>query len=145
MPVLNNPRHERFAQELAKGKTADEAYVIAGYQENRCNASRLKTNENILNRIAELQQRTAERALVTAESLLKEAEEIRVAALAAGSYAAAISAVKEKGILAGVRVEKSERKSVNDIRRLSDDELDAAIADALARAESEERGSPVTH
>ena len=27
MPVLPNPRHERFAQELAKGKSADAAYV----------------------------------------------------------------------------------------------------------------------
>lgn len=30
MPALDNPRHERFAQELAKGKTADEAYQTAG-------------------------------------------------------------------------------------------------------------------
>jgi hypothetical protein len=27
MPTLQNPRHERFAQELATGKTADAAYV----------------------------------------------------------------------------------------------------------------------
>ena len=25
MPVLSNPKHERFAQELAKGESADEA------------------------------------------------------------------------------------------------------------------------
>ena len=30
MPVLSNPRHERFAQELAKGKTADEAIKSLG-------------------------------------------------------------------------------------------------------------------
>lgn len=30
MPVLDNAKHERFAQELAKGKTADEAYKEAG-------------------------------------------------------------------------------------------------------------------
>jgi phage terminase small subunit len=145
MPVLNNPRHERFAQELAKGKSQAEAYEAAGYSQNRGNATRLKANESVVKRVAELQARTAERAIVTAESLLKEAEEARVAAMAGGQISAAVSAIKEKGILAGVRVEKSERKSVNDIRRLSDDELDAAIADALARAESEERGSPVTH
>lgn len=145
MPVLSNPRHERFAQELAKGKTADEAYEAAGYAANRGNATRLKANESVLKRLSELQSRTAERAVVTAESLIAEAEEIRGAAFRAGVYAAAIAAVKEKGVLAGVRVEKSERKSVNDIRRLSDDELDAAIADALARAESEERGSQVAH
>ena len=33
MPTLQNPRHERFAQELAAGKTADAAYVLAGYKE----------------------------------------------------------------------------------------------------------------
>jgi phage terminase small subunit len=145
MAVLTNPRHERFAQELAKGKSQAEAYEAAGYSQNRGNATRLKANESVVKRVAELQARTAERAIVTAESLLKEAEEARVAAMAGGQISAAVSAIKEKGILAGVRVEKSERKSVNDIRRLSDDELDAAIADALARAESEERGSPVTH
>lgn len=30
MPVLKNARHEKFAQALAKGKTADEAYQLAG-------------------------------------------------------------------------------------------------------------------
>ena len=34
MPALENQRHERFAQELAKGKTATEAYVLAGYKPN---------------------------------------------------------------------------------------------------------------
>lgn len=145
MPVLTNPRWERFAQELAKGKSQAEAYETAGYEQNRGNATRLKANESVLKRVAELQSRTAERAVVTAESLIAEAEEIRKAAFTAGVYAAAIAAVKEKGVLAGVRVEKSERKSVNDARKLSDDELDAAIADALARAESEERSSQVAH
>ncbi len=32
MPALSNPRHEMFARELAKGKTADEAYEAAGLQ-----------------------------------------------------------------------------------------------------------------
>jgi hypothetical protein len=35
MPTLQNPRHERFAQELVIGKTADAAYVLAGYRANR--------------------------------------------------------------------------------------------------------------
>ncbi|WP_130225106.1 hypothetical protein [Bradyrhizobium sp. Leo121] len=39
MPILKNSKHERFAQDLAKGKTADEAYVLAGHQENRGNQS----------------------------------------------------------------------------------------------------------
>lgn len=145
MAVLTNPRHERFAQELAKGKTADEAYRLAGYQENRGNASTLKANQNVLKRVAELQERVAVKAEVTAESLIAEAEEIREKALAAGQYAAAVAAVKEKGVLSGVRVEKLERKSVRDVRSLADAELDALIADLVAREEGAKRGSGVTH
>jgi hypothetical protein len=31
MGILTNPRHELFVQELAKGKSASEAYATAGY------------------------------------------------------------------------------------------------------------------
>ena len=34
MPILENPRHEAFARELAKGKSATEAYEIDS-QESR--------------------------------------------------------------------------------------------------------------
>jgi hypothetical protein len=47
MPILSNPRHERFAQELANGKTASDAYTAAGYKPSRANASTLRTNQNI--------------------------------------------------------------------------------------------------
>ncbi len=47
MPLLDNPRHEIFAQQLAQGKTADEAYALAGYRKSRSNASVLRTNQNI--------------------------------------------------------------------------------------------------
>lgn len=57
MPVLKNARHEKFAQALASGKTADASYKIAGYQPSRPNAARLITNENIRARVAELQRR----------------------------------------------------------------------------------------
>lgn len=54
MPVLKNARHERFAQELAKGKTADEAYQLAGFKANRGNAATLKRGEHISKRVAEI-------------------------------------------------------------------------------------------
>ena len=47
MPVLKNARHERFAQALARGMTATEAYTTAGYKCDRTAASRLSTNVNI--------------------------------------------------------------------------------------------------
>jgi hypothetical protein len=36
MTVLANPKHERFAQELAKGKTATEAMRLAGIELSSC-------------------------------------------------------------------------------------------------------------
>jgi len=59
MPILNNQRHELFAQELAKGKSADEAYVLAGFKANRGNASVLKAKQNISKRVEEIQARAA--------------------------------------------------------------------------------------
>jgi hypothetical protein len=65
MSALANPRHERFAQELAKGATADDAYVEAGFKANRGNAATLKAKQNISNRVSELLDRAATRAVVT--------------------------------------------------------------------------------
>lgn len=70
MPVLPNQRHERFAHALANGKTADEAYQLAGFKPNRGNATRLKANESIAGRVAELQAMTAERVVVDREWVL---------------------------------------------------------------------------
>jgi hypothetical protein len=42
MPTLQNPRHEKFAQELAAGKSAAEAYAHCGYKPNYGNCIRLK-------------------------------------------------------------------------------------------------------
>ncbi|MEY9531168.1 phage terminase small subunit [Sinorhizobium fredii] len=47
MPILKNARHERFAQALAEGMTATDAYTEAGYKGGGTAASRLSTNVNI--------------------------------------------------------------------------------------------------
>lgn len=69
MAVLANPKHERFAQELAKGKTQIEAYENAGYQPNPSAASRLADDVKICERVAEIQERAAIRAEVTLASI----------------------------------------------------------------------------
>ena len=50
---LANQKHEKFCRGLVLGKTQTRAYIDAGYepQEARCNASRLKSNESIKQRI----------------------------------------------------------------------------------------------
>src|SRR6266852_767814 len=58
MPVLRNERHERFAQEIAKGKNGADAYLAAGYVLARDaaarNAYRLRSRGDIRARIDEL-------------------------------------------------------------------------------------------
>ena len=107
VPMLCNPRHERFAQELATGKTADAAYVLAGYKENRSNAARLNASQNIQKRVAEIQSLGAERAAITVETLIAEAEMARTKAMAEkGGSAAAVAAITAKAKLAGLWREK---------------------------------------
>lgn len=70
MAALTNPKHELFAQELAKGKTAEEAHGLAGYKASRSGASQLKQNLNISNRVAELlQEREAIHGQATADAI----------------------------------------------------------------------------
>lgn len=128
MPVLTNPKHERFAQGLAKGKTADEAYVLAGYKENRGNAATLKANQSILDRVAELQNAGSMRVEITIASLLQEAGEIQQAAKEAGQHSAAVAALTAKAKLAGLWVDKNENTNRNvDPARVTDAELAAVV------------------
>jgi phage terminase small subunit len=65
MPALKNARHERYAQELAKGLSQADAYVQAGYRPSRSAAARLAADVNICERVAEIQGRAAVRAEIT--------------------------------------------------------------------------------
>lgn len=61
MPLLPNARHERFAQELASGKSATQAYISAGYSKTGADgaASRLLGNVSVRNRVDEIKQSIA--------------------------------------------------------------------------------------
>lgn len=54
MSVLKNPRHERFAQEIAKGTPAAQAYASVGFRPNSGNAATLKASQGIVKRVAEI-------------------------------------------------------------------------------------------
>jgi phage terminase small subunit len=68
MAVLSSSKYERFAQLVAKGVSATEAYVSAGYSKANAhsNASRLSANEPISARIKELLTAVAERVVEAA-------------------------------------------------------------------------------
>lgn len=111
MPPLDNPRHERFAQALAKGKTQGEAYVEAGYKANEGNASTLKGNQKIMARLAELQERAAAKTEITVAKLTEMYIEDRALARSAGQAAAAVSAVTALGKLYGLIVDQSKNET----------------------------------
>jgi hypothetical protein len=100
--ILRNARHERFAQELAQGKSATDAYRAAGYTGDRRAAANLWTNVDIRARVAELKSGAAERVGITMLRLIAEAADLQQRALAAGAYGAALGAVVVKGKLAGL-------------------------------------------
>lgn len=136
MPVLKNPKHELFAQELAKGKNQTEAYKAAGYQVEgnvaETSASRLFRNAQVVARVTELQERGAQRAEITVQSLIEEAEEARQLALKLGQSSAAVAATREKGVLSGRRIERAEVGRPGDFEAMSDDDLDRAIGSLIA-------------
>lgn len=67
MPALANARHERFARELAGGKSQIEAHEAAGFKPHRGNASSLAQTQSILERVAELQAEQAQIARAATE------------------------------------------------------------------------------
>lgn len=108
MPPLTNARHERFVHELAQGKTAEKAYVDAGYKANRHNAAALAREQHISTRLQELQEKAAEVALVSIQSLTDELEEARAIAIAEKQSSAAVAATLGKAKLHGLLVEKKQ-------------------------------------
>ena len=74
MPPLENARHERFAQEVAKGSGHEQAYKLAGYKYNKSAASRLANDVNVCERVLELQERAAVRVELTLADIIAEIE-----------------------------------------------------------------------
>jgi len=72
MTVLKNPRHERFAQEIAKGTFVTKAHEIAGYKSNDGNASKLAAKPEIAARVKEIIERAGVRVEITISRVLEE-------------------------------------------------------------------------
>jgi hypothetical protein len=98
MPVLKDPKHEAFAQHLAKGLSQEAAYKAAGYKGGRTHASRLVTNGNIGRRVAELTEKAAEKAIAAvsfeAKDLFQRMEDLIKRAADAGDYKTAMDGLK---------------------------------------------------
>ena len=128
MPVLRNPRHEKFAQEIAKAKTATAAMAAAGYSDPR-NSTRLTKNDEIRCRIEELKERGAARAEVSVASLLAELEiATRVLALKLGQASAAVQCSMGKAKILGLIIDRREVGDAGAFDDMTDEELISAAA-----------------
>jgi hypothetical protein len=79
--------------------------------------------------VAELRAPIAEKLEITLAVLIERADQIFKRAMAAGQFNAAISALKELGVLSGKRVERSERGEPGEFDHLSDEELRDAVTE----------------
>ncbi len=147
MPVLENPKHERFAQALAAGKTAVDAYEAAGYRRNRGHAATLRKNPKLLKRVDEIletrgqiQGRGAlaaiERVRLTKTAVMDMLMADRELARKNGQSSAAIRATELIGIELGMFVTRTDNKHSGEKRvsQLPPEERRAYMADLLARA-----------
>ena len=123
---LANPRHERFAAELAQGRSATDAYKAAGYAVEGAaawaSASRLLRDAKVAARVLELQNVAAERTGFNVEkiagNLARIAEKAETNGDSAGLSVARASNMDIAKLL-GLVVDKSE---VNATTRIVSDE-----------------------
>ena len=110
MSTLSNARHERFAQNIAKGMSTGPAYTAAGYKATgnsaEVNGARLLRNAQVRARIAELQNKAAERTIKTIEDIVTQLDEDRELARANGQAGAAVSATMGQAKILGLITNK---------------------------------------
>jgi hypothetical protein len=118
MPILANPRHERFCQEYAQGKSADEAYTSAGYKKHRQAASRLLlSNVDVASRVSELQAEAAKAVGLTkqwvTQSLIELANQSRNKTSSVYNGPVAVRSLELLGKELGMFVDRSETRNLN--------------------------------
>lgn len=112
MPKLDNPKHDEFARLLAQGVKQGEAYIKAGYSENKGAASRLAASPKIQDRVEEYKKEIAQKVQtamtvvseenwqsladmgLTMEWVAQQFKTIYEESLTAGSFSAANTAVQ---------------------------------------------------
>lgn len=108
MPILENQRHELFAQGLAQGMSADRAYSEAGYKPDRPHASRLATNGNIRQRVEELQSHYVKTVFLNREWVIEQLIDNAKLAKADKDYGPANKAIELLGRELGMFIERAE-------------------------------------
>jgi hypothetical protein len=95
--ILDNVRHERFAQELATGRSATDSYESAGFKRDDGHASRLAGQGRIQGRVLELKQEAARMANLGRQDVIDMLVTDHGLARERGQMAAAIRAAELLG------------------------------------------------
>ena len=139
MPVLANPRHERYAQLIVEGLPNGEpkpysqsrAYIAAGYtakdlgrRSGSAQAASSRLLFKVIQRVRELQHIAAKHAVESTEKMTRELNEVLQDARADKAHAAAVSAVLGKARLLNIMpdeapkpIDFAQAKSMQDIGR----------------------------
>ena len=104
MPVLDNPKWELAAQEVAKGRTQLAAIQAAGYAPHYSNASRLIGNDRVKLRIRELQEQAAMSVNITLQGQIEKLETLLEQAMLLKQISAGVAAVDKQNELAGLKI-----------------------------------------
>ena len=128
MPILKNARHERFAQELTRGRSQCGAYLAAGYKASSpstayAHGARLVRNGKVRARMNELQSAEEIKSLLTMQQHLEELRVLREMAKANCQMSAAIRAEELRGRLRGFYVDHVQHRDVNEFAQMSDEQL----------------------
>lgn len=121
MPVLDNKKHEKFAQEVASGTSAAQAYRMhvarkgCGQPTIETNGPALARSAQVALRISELKGKIAEKVQakfeMTKEKWLEQLAEIATEAKMAEDFSASTGALTQIGKAAGYyEAEKVEAK-----------------------------------
>jgi phage terminase small subunit len=141
---LDNARHERFAQGLAEGRTADEAYQLAGFEANRGNACRLKANEHVQARVDEILEAAGERVEITKARVLAELGKIGFSDIrrAVKWYSQAnVASIDDDPDTEALTEEGAIRFAVqNQVELISSDEIDDDTAAAISEVSMTDKG-----
>lgn len=144
MGILRNGRHERFAQELAKGNSAGDAYAAAGFAPHDSNCIRLKNHPDVVARVEEILGRAAKRVEIDQARVLAELGKIgfsdirRAVAWRSNVAVAAVDLDEEmREIEEGGEIR---HQITNQVELISSDEIDDDTAAAIAEISMTDKG-----
>jgi hypothetical protein len=155
MPTLKNAQHEKFVQEIVKGKSQGDAYLAAGYKAKNelvasAAATRLLKDVKIVARLSELQRKAEEKVVIdrawVLHRLVENVERAMTARAAVDEDGNPVGVYKYEGSVAnralellgkemGMFVDRKEIGGPGDFEMMDDAALREHIANEMAAAQ----------